>query len=86
MPASPTLLMRARSHPNAHEPRYWSSVDPFWLALELKRPFLHHDPFNDPDLGFTSDQRARFAALGIRALLLVPLVLGDELKGRWSFR
>jgi len=37
-------------HPNAHEPRYWSSDDPGWIALQMKRPFLHNDPVNDPQL------------------------------------
>ena len=73
-------------HPNAREPRYWSSDDPEWLALQMKRPFLHHDPVNDSELRYTAAQRARFFGLGIRALLLIPLVFGEQLIGALSVR
>jgi PAS domain S-box-containing protein len=80
------VVAEESDHPNAREPRCWSSEDPFWLALQLKRPFLQSDLVDDPRLGFTPNQRARFAALGIRALLLVPLVFGEELNGLLSVR
>ena len=73
-------------HPNAHEPRLWSSDDPGWIALQKKRPFVHNDPLHDPQLNYTPAQRARFSALGIRALLLIPLVFGEQLIGVLSVR
>jgi PAS domain S-box-containing protein len=73
-------------HPNAREPRYWSSDDPEWIALQMKHPFLHHDPVNDPQLRYTPAQQARFSAVGIRALLLIPLVFGEQLIGLFSVR
>ncbi|HTD16406.1 MAG TPA: GAF domain-containing protein [Chthoniobacterales bacterium] len=80
------VVAEESDHLNASEPRCWSRGDPFWLALQLKRPFLQNDVVNDPRLGFTPNQRARFAALGVRALLLVPLVFGEELNGLLSVR
>ena len=52
----------------------------------MKRPFLLSDPVSDPQLRFTPAQRDRFAALGIRALLLIPLVFGEQLIGLLSVR
>jgi PAS domain S-box-containing protein len=73
-------------HPNAREPREWSSDDPAWIALQMKSPFLLHDPANDPLLMFTATQRAAFAALDIRVLVLIPLVFGEQLIGLLSVR
>jgi signal transduction histidine kinase len=73
-------------HPNAHEPRVWSSDDPSWVTLQMKRPFFLANPISDPELGYAPAQRARFAALDIRALLLIPLVFGDQLIGVLSVR
>jgi signal transduction histidine kinase len=73
-------------HPNAHEPRLWSSDDPGWIALQMKRPFVHNDPVHDTRLRYSPAQRARFCALGIRALLLIPLVFGEQLIGLLSVR
>ena len=73
-------------HPNAHEPRLWSSDDPGWIALQMKRPFVHNDPVHDPRLRYSAAQRARFCELGIRALLLIPLVFGGQLIGLLSVR
>ena len=73
-------------HPNAREPRRWASDDPEWLALKMNRPFLHYDPVNDPRLGYTPAQRARFYEFGIWALLLLPLVFGEQLIGTLSVR
>ena len=73
-------------HPNARQPRYWSSDDPEWLALQMNRPFLHHDPANDPQLNYTPAQQARFSASDIHALLLIPLAFGPQLVGVLSVR
>jgi signal transduction histidine kinase len=73
-------------HPNAREPRIWSGDDPEWMALQMNRPFLLHDPINDPKLKYTPAQQARFSASGIRALLLIPLVFGKQLVGTLSVR
>jgi GAF domain-containing protein len=73
-------------HPNAREPREWSSDDPSWITLQMKRPFLLNDPVNDPQLRYTPAQRARLAALDIRALVLIPLVFGEQLIGLLSVR
>ena len=80
------VVAEKSDHPNAREPRYWSSDDPEWIALQMKQPFLHNDPVHDPQLRYTPAQQARFAALGIRALLLIPLVFGDQLIGLLSLR
>jgi signal transduction histidine kinase len=80
------VLAKDSDHPNAREPRYWASNDPGWIALQMKRPFLHNDPVHDPHLRYTPAQRARFAALDIQALLLVPLVFGEQLIGMLSVR
>jgi signal transduction histidine kinase len=74
------------NHPNAHEPREWSTDDPVWIALQMRRPFLLHDPIDDPQLRYTPAQRATFVALDIRALVLIPLVFGDQLIGLLSVR
>ena len=73
-------------HPNAREPRQWSSDDPSWITLQMKRPFLLNDPINNSQLRYTPDQRARFAALDIRALVLIPLVFGEQVIGLLSVR
>jgi len=57
------VLAKDSDHPNAHEPRYWASDDPGWIALQMKRPFLHNDPVHDPQLRYTPAHRARFWAL-----------------------
>ncbi|MFY9985543.1 MAG: GAF domain-containing protein [Chthoniobacterales bacterium] len=73
-------------HPNAHEPRIWEKDDPEWIALQMNRPFLHHDPVHDPRLKYTPAQQARFSSSGIQALLLIPLVFGRQLVGALSVR
>jgi signal transduction histidine kinase len=73
-------------HPNARTPRQWSSDDPSWISLQMKRPFFLPDPVHDPELRYTPEQRARFEALDIRGLLLIPLVFGDQLNGVLSLR
>jgi GAF domain-containing protein len=80
------VVAEEADHPNSREPRYWSSDDPEWIALQMNRPFLHHDPINDPQLRYTPAQRALFSALGIWALLLIPLVFGKQLVGALSVR
>jgi signal transduction histidine kinase len=81
------VLTAAESdHPNAREPRQWSSDDPSWVTLQMKRPFFLSDPISDPQLRYTPAQQARLAALDIRALLLIPLVFGDQLIGVLSVR
>jgi signal transduction histidine kinase len=80
------VVAEEADHPNSREPRYWSSDDPEWIALQMNRPFLHHDPINDPQLRYTPAQRALFSSLGIWALLLIPLVFGKQLVGALSVR
>jgi signal transduction histidine kinase len=80
------VLAQDADHPNAREPRYWESDDPEWLTLQMNRPFIHYDPVNDLRLGYTPAQRARFSEFGIWALLLLPLVFGEELIGTLSVR
>jgi GAF domain-containing protein len=52
----------------------------------MKRPFLLNDPINNSQLRYTPAQRARFAALDIRALVLIPLVFGEQVIGLLSVR
>ena len=73
-------------HPNAREPRIWDSDDPEWITLQMNRPFLHPDPIHDARLKYTPTQQARFSSSGIRALLLIPLVFGQQLVGALSVR
>jgi signal transduction histidine kinase len=80
------VVAEQADHPNSREPRYWSSDDPEWIALQMNRPFLHHDPINDPQLRYTPAQRALLSSLGIWALLLIPLVFGKQLVGALSVR
>jgi signal transduction histidine kinase len=80
------VLAEDSDHPNAHEPRDWSSDDPGWLALQMKRPLVYHEPVNDPQLYYTPAQRAHFSALGIRAVVSIPLIFGEELIGLVSIR
>jgi GAF domain-containing protein len=80
------VLAKDSDHPNAHEPRDWLSEDPVWIALQMKRPLIYHEPVNDPRLKYTPAQRAHFSALGIRALVLIPLIFGEELIGLLSVR
>lgn len=80
------VVAEESDHPNAREPRYWYTEDPAWAALQMKRPFVLHDPIHDPELRYTPAQRAHLSALGIRSLLLIPLVLGEELIGLLSVR
>ena len=80
------VVAEESDHPNARTPRKWSSDDPGWIALQLKRPFVVDDPVNDPQLGYTPQQRAGFAAIDLRALVLIPLVFGEQLIGLLSVR
>jgi GAF domain-containing protein len=73
-------------HPNARKPRDWSSDDPGWIALQIKHPFVHHEPVNNPQLGYTPDDRAYFSTLGVHALVWIPLVFGEQLIGMLSVR
>jgi signal transduction histidine kinase len=73
-------------HPNAQEPRIWSSDDPEWTALQMNRPFLHQDPIHDPRLRYSPAQQARFSSSGIHSLLLIPLTFGRQLVGTLSVR
>ena len=73
-------------HPNAREPRIWDNDDPEWVTLQTNRPFLHVDPIHDPRLKYTPAQQTRYSNSGIRALLLIPLVFGEQLVGALSVR
>jgi GAF domain-containing protein len=73
-------------HPNAREPRIWSSDDPEWIALQMNHPVLHPDPIHDPRLKYTPAQQARFSSSGIHSLLLIPLTFGKQLVGTLSVR
>jgi len=80
------VAARNSDHPNASEPHEWSSDDPGWVALQMKRPFLHYDAVNDPQATHTPAQRAYFSALGVKSLLWIPLVFGEQLIGMLSVR
>jgi PAS domain S-box-containing protein len=71
-------------HPNAREPNEVSSADPGWIALQMKRPFLHYDAVNDPK--YSPAQRAYLSNLGIKSLLWIPLLFGGQLIGMLSVR
>ncbi|MBV8413630.1 MAG: GAF domain-containing protein [Verrucomicrobia bacterium] len=73
-------------HPNAREPRQWSSDDPAWIALQVKRPFVHYDAVNSPQATPTPAHRAYFSSLGVRSLVWLPLVFGEQLIGMLSVR
>jgi GAF domain-containing protein len=73
-------------HPNAREPRQWSSDDPAWIALQVKRPFVHYDAVNNPQATPTPAHRAYFSSLGVRSLVWLPLVFGEQLIGVLSVR
>jgi nitrate/nitrite-specific signal transduction histidine kinase len=73
-------------HPNAREPQEWSSDDPGWIALQMKRPFLYVDAVNNPRARLTPAQRAYFSTHGIESLVWIPLVFGEQLIGMLSVR
>ena len=74
------------NHPNAHEPHEWSSDDPGWIALQMKRPFLYQDAVNNPQDSLTPAQRAYLSQLGVGSLVWIPLVFGEQLTGMLSVR
>ncbi|HYY26440.1 MAG TPA: GAF domain-containing protein [Chthoniobacterales bacterium] len=73
-------------HPNAREPHEWSSDDPSWLALQKRRPFLHYDLFNNSQDRHTTAQRAYLSNLGVKSVVWIPLVFGEQLVGMLSVR
>jgi GAF domain-containing protein len=73
-------------HPNAFEPQEWSSDDPVWIALQMKRPFLHNADTSSPQAWWTPSQKTYFSVLGIQSLVAIPLVFGEELIGMLSVR
>ena len=67
------------NHPNASQPQEWPPDDPGWMALQMKRPFLDYDAVNN--VRHTPIQKAYLIALGVEALVWIPLVFGEQLTG-----
>jgi GAF domain-containing protein len=72
-------------HPFAQKPYRISKAGPTWSAIQAKRPFVQYHPASDADY-FPPVQRALFAKLGVRALVWLPLVFGDDLIGVLAVR
>lgn len=72
-------------HPFAQKPYQISKAGPTWSAIQAKRPFVQYDPASDAGY-FPPVQRALFAKLGVRALVWLPLVFGDDLIGVLAVR
>jgi GAF domain-containing protein len=72
-------------HPKASEPHEWSIDDPGWIALQMKRPFYHHDAVKDPKHN-RSIHTAYLAAIGVKSLLWLPLVFAEQLIGTLTVR
>jgi PAS domain S-box-containing protein len=72
-------------HPKAREVHEWSSEDPAWIALQMKRPFYHYDAVNDPKY-IEPIHTAYLSAIGVKSLLWIPLVFADQLIGTLTFR
>jgi PAS domain S-box-containing protein len=70
-------------HPNAREPHQWSSDDPGWIALQMKRAFYYYDATNSVH---TLAQRAHFLAIGVQSVFWIPLLFGEQLIGMLSVR
>jgi GAF domain-containing protein len=73
-------------HPNAHQPHEWSLDDPSWLALQKRRPFLHYDLIDASQDRHTATQRAYLSSLGVKSVVWIPLVFGEQLVGMLSAR
>ncbi len=72
-------------HPFARRPYRIPKDGPTWSAIQAKRPFVQYDPAGDSDF-FPPVQRALFAKLGVRTLVWLPLVFGDDLIGILAVR
>jgi signal transduction histidine kinase len=71
-------------HPNAGEPVQVTSGSPLEHFYMVREPFVFKDPRNSPLL--QPDVRLWVAAHGIRSILSVPLVFGDEPVGVLTIR
>jgi GAF domain-containing protein len=72
-------------HPLADSPQRIPTADPTWIAIQEKRPFVQYDPAGNVSY-FPPVQRALFAKLGVRALVWLPLVFGEDLIGTLAVR
>ncbi len=79
------VAARESRHPFAQKPYRIATADPTWIAIEAKRPFVQYDPASNVGY-FPSVQRALFSKLGVRALVWLPLVFGDDLIGVLAVR
>jgi PAS domain S-box-containing protein len=72
------------NHPDAGNTKEWSRDDPGWIALQTKRPFLDHDAIGNPQR--RPDQRKYLSSLGIKSIVWLPLVFGEQLIGMLTVR
>ena len=72
-------------HPFAQRPHRIPKSSPTWTAIQAKRPFVQYDPARDTGY-FPPVLRKLFADLGVRALIWLPLVFGDDLIGVLAVR
>jgi signal transduction histidine kinase len=72
-------------HPLADSPHRIPTADPTWIAIQEKLPFVQYDPASNVSY-FPPVQRALFAKLGVRALVWLPLVFGEDLIGTLAVR
>jgi GAF domain-containing protein len=72
-------------HPFAQRPYRITKASPTWRAIQTKRPFVQYDPASDAAY-FPPVQRALFEKLGVRALVWLPLVFGEDLIGVLAVR
>jgi signal transduction histidine kinase len=79
------LSAEESGHPLADSPQRIPTADPTWIAIQAKRPFVQDDPASNASY-FPPVQRALFAKLGVRALVWLPLVFGEDLIGTLAVR
>ena len=72
-------------HPFAQRPHRIPKASPTWTAIQAKHPFVQYDPTSDTGY-FPPVLRELFADLGVRALVWLPLVFGDDLIGVLAVR
>jgi hypothetical protein len=72
-------------HPFAQRPYRITKASSTWSAIQAKRPFVQYNPASDASY-YPPVQRALFAKLGVRALVWLPLVFGDDLIGVLAVR
>jgi signal transduction histidine kinase len=74
------VAAKESGHPFAKKPYRITKASPTWRAIQTKRPFVQYDPVSDTSY-YPPVQRALFEELGVRALVWLPLVFGDDLIG-----